>query len=45
VTGDPQYDLFGEAERALQRLSYELHNRSLSGPRRPWEPGGQAEPT
>lgn len=41
--GDPLYDLFGEAERALQRLSDELHDRSLSGPRRSWEPGGQAE--
>ena len=44
VDGDPLYDLFGEAERALQRLSDELHNRSLSGPRRPWEPGGRTEP-
>jgi hypothetical protein len=38
--GDPLFDLFGEAERALQRLSDELHNRSISGQRRPWEPGG-----
>jgi hypothetical protein len=38
--GDPLYDLFGQAERALQPLSGELHNRSIRGPRRPWEPGG-----
>lgn len=37
--GDPVYDLFGQAERALQRLSDELHNRSLDRDRRPWEPG------
>jgi hypothetical protein len=43
VDGDPHYDLFGQAERALQRLSEELHNRSITGPRRPWEPGGPAD--
>ena len=41
VDGDPLFDLFGQAERALQRLSDELHNRSIpSSGRRPWEPGG-----
>jgi hypothetical protein len=41
VDGDPLFDLFGAAERALRRLSEELHNRSIpSGGRRPWEPGG-----
>ena len=44
VTGDPQYDLYGQAERALQRLGDELHSRSISGPRRPWGPGGRSEP-
>ena len=39
VDGDALFDLFGEAERALRRLSDELHNPSISGPRRPWEPG------
>ena len=40
VDGDPLFDLFGHAEAALQRLSEELHNRSITGPRRLWEPGG-----
>jgi hypothetical protein len=40
--GDPLFDLFGEAERALQRLSDELHERSIpSGPRQPLERDGQ----
>jgi hypothetical protein len=37
VEGDPMYDLFGLAERALQRLSDELHHRSIRGPRGPGE--------
>jgi hypothetical protein len=41
VPGDPLYDLFGEAVRALQRLSDGLHSRSIGGPRPPREPGGQ----
>jgi hypothetical protein len=41
--GDPLFDLFGQAERALQRLPDELHNQSIpSGPRQPLEPGGSA---
>jgi hypothetical protein len=41
LTGDPLYDLFGEAERALTRLAAELHSRSIViGERRPCEPGG-----
>jgi hypothetical protein len=43
VDGDPLFDLFGEAERMLRRLSEELHNRSIpSGQRRPRELGGQS---
>jgi len=42
--GDPLFDPFGEAGRALQRPSDELHSRSISGPRRPWGPGGRSEP-
>jgi hypothetical protein len=39
--GDPLFDLFGQAEQALQRLSDELHDRSIpSGPRQPLGPGG-----
>jgi hypothetical protein len=45
TVGDPQFDLFGQQERALQRLSDESHNRSTpSGPRQPLEPGGGGEP-
>ena len=40
ATADPLYDLFDQAEQALTRLATALHNRSLDGPRRPWEPGG-----
>ena len=36
--GDRLYDLFAEAEAALTRLATELHDRTITGARRPWEP-------